>query len=99
MAVLILVFDLILVATLLGLALAALTSREPSRAATLFIAFGIWLSLVWARLQAPDLALAEAAIGAGFGGALMLAAARRTAHRATRGRGDEETEPDEAHPP
>ena len=45
----------------------------------LFIAFGLWLSLVWARLQAPDVALAEAAIGAGLGGALMLAAARRAA--------------------
>ena len=70
-------FDLLLSASLVGLALAALTSREPRKAVTLFIAFGLLLALVWARLRAPDVALAEAAIGAGLGGALMLAAARR----------------------
>lgn len=78
-------FDLLLIATLLGLAIAALTSAEPRRAVMLFIAFGLWLALVWARLGAPDVALAEAAIGAGLGGALMLAAARR----AVRGRTDQ----------
>lgn len=77
MAVLLLLFDLVLVVTLLVLAVAALTSRDPSRAVTLFIVFGIWLALLWARLRAPDLALAEAAIGAGFSGALLLSAARR----------------------
>jgi len=76
-----LLFDLILLATLIGLALAALTSAEPRRATILFIAFGLWLALVWARLNAPDVALAEAAIGAGIGGALLLAAARRQARR------------------
>lgn len=72
------VFDLLMLSTLLGLAIATLSSRDPRRAAILFIAFGLWLSLVWARLGAPDVALAEAAIGAGLGGALMLAAARRS---------------------
>ncbi|MCF1183177.1 DUF4040 domain-containing protein [Marichromatium gracile] len=79
-----LLFDLVLIATLLTLAVAALTSVEPRRAVMLFIAFGLWLALVWARLGAPDVALAEAAIGAGLGGALMLAAARRAARRRQR---------------
>lgn len=74
-------FDILLSTTLLGLALAALTSREPRRGVILFIAFGLLLALVWARLRAPDLALAEAAIGAGLAGALMLSAARRAARR------------------
>jgi uncharacterized MnhB-related membrane protein len=78
---LLLLFDVVLIATLFALALAAVTSPEPRRAVMLFIAFGLWLSLVWARLSAPDVALAEAAIGAGLGGALMLAAARRAAQR------------------
>jgi len=73
-------FDLLLSITLVTLALAALTSREPRRAVILFIAFGLLLALVWARLRAPDVALAEAAIGAGLAGALMLAAARRAAY-------------------
>ncbi len=71
------VFDLLLSTTLVGLATAALISREPRRAVILFIAFGLLLALVWARLRAPDVALAEAAIGAGLAGALMLSAARR----------------------
>jgi multisubunit Na+/H+ antiporter MnhB subunit len=80
-----LVFDLVLVGTLIALAVAALSSPEPRRAVMLFIAFGLWLSLVWARLRAPDVALAEAAIGAGLGGALMLAAARRQARETAEG--------------
>ncbi|MBK1647322.1 Na(+)/H(+) antiporter subunit B [Rhabdochromatium marinum] len=72
-----LIFDVLMLLTLLGLAVATLSSRDPRRAAILFIAFGLWLSLVWARLGAPDVALAEAAIGAGLGGALILSAARR----------------------
>lgn len=76
---LLLAFDLLLAVTVVALAGAALTSSEPRRAVILFIAFGLLLSLVWARLRAPDVALAEAAIGAGLSGALMLAAARRAA--------------------
>jgi uncharacterized MnhB-related membrane protein len=76
----VLAFDLLLSIILITLALAALTSREPRRAVILFIAFGLLLSLVWARLRAPDVALAEAAIGAGLAGALMLAAARRASN-------------------
>jgi uncharacterized MnhB-related membrane protein len=78
-----LAFDLLMLSTLLGLAVATLSSRDPRRAAILFIIFGLWLSLVWARLGAPDVALAEAAIGAGLGGALILAAARRAARSQT----------------
>lgn len=81
MSLLLVLFDSILLITLLGLATAAVLSPEPRNAVMLFIAFGLWLSLVWARLGAPDVALAEAAIGAGIGGALMLAAASRSARR------------------
>jgi multisubunit Na+/H+ antiporter MnhB subunit len=43
----------------------------------LFVAFGLVAALIWARLGAPDLALAEAAIGAGLTGVLLLHAARQ----------------------
>ena len=42
-----------------------------------FIAFGLLLALAWVRLEAPDVALAEAAIGAGLTGALLLSALSR----------------------
>lgn len=69
-------FDLVLAILLLGLGWAAISSASLKRAVVLFIAFGLLLALVWARLRAPDLALAEAAIGAGLTGALLLTALR-----------------------
>jgi multisubunit Na+/H+ antiporter MnhB subunit len=41
----------------------------------MFIAFGLLMALAWVRLDAIDIALAEAAIGAGITGALLLDAA------------------------
>jgi uncharacterized MnhB-related membrane protein len=51
----------------------------------LFIAFGLTMALAWARLTAPDLALAEAAVGAGLTGVLLVCVAR-----AIEARGDAE---------
>ena len=73
--------DVALVATLVWIAAAALASRDLFRAVVLFITFGLLLSLAWARLNAPDVALAEAAIGAGLTGALMLDAIGRLRHK------------------
>lgn len=70
-------FDIVLIGGLLGLAWGTLTSSHLYRAVVLFIAFGLCLALAWARLRAPDVALAEAAIGAGLSGALLLAAVRK----------------------
>ena len=66
-------FDTLLGLSLFSLAWLALTSEDLFRAIVLFIAFGLLLALVWIRLDAPDIALAEAAIGAGLTGALLLA--------------------------
>jgi len=72
----VLLFDALLLGSLLGLAWSALASPDARRTVILFIAFGLLLALAWARLLAPDVALAEAAIGAGLSGALLLAALR-----------------------
>ena len=70
-------FDILLVATLLWLAWRLLTSENIFTAVVLFISFGLLMALAWVRLRAPDVALAEAAIGAGLTGPLFLAALRR----------------------
>ncbi len=67
-----LLFDLLLGLGLVVAALGALWSRDLFRAVVLFIVFGLLVALAWIRLQAPDVALAEAAIGAGLTGALLL---------------------------
>ena len=67
-------FDLPLALVLLWLAWRLLTSADLFKAVVLFIAFGLLMALAWVRLQALDIALAEAAIGAGVTGALFLSA-------------------------
>ncbi len=73
------VFDIILCLTLVWLAWHVLTSQDLFKAVVLFISFGLLMALGWVRLQAPDVALAEAAIGSGLTGALFLSALRRMA--------------------
>lgn len=70
-------FDILLVAVLLWLAWQLLRSDDIFKAVILFISFGLLMSLVWVRLQAPDIALAEVAISTGLTGPLFLAALRR----------------------
>lgn len=65
-------FDLFLAASLLWSGWRALSAPDLDCALTLFITFGLLMVLAWARLTAPDIALAEAAIGAGLTGALLL---------------------------
>ncbi|MGD2082033.1 MAG: DUF4040 domain-containing protein [Chromatiales bacterium] len=79
--------DGLLAALVLALAGAAIESRDLRRGVILFIAFGLVLALVWARLRAPDVALAEAAIGAGLAGALLLTSLRGEPERDAEGNG------------
>jgi uncharacterized MnhB-related membrane protein len=77
-----LAFDSLLALILLWSAWQTLATPQLDRAVILYIVFGLLLTLVWARLDAPDIALAEAALGAGLTGTLLLdalAALRRKA--------------------
>jgi multisubunit Na+/H+ antiporter MnhB subunit len=69
-------FDFLLITAMLALGWSALSTHNLRKGISLFIAFGLLLALAWARLRAPDIALAEAAIGAGLTGALLMAALR-----------------------
>jgi len=70
-------FDAILVLTLLWLGWRLLGSEDIFKAIILYISFGLLMALAWVRMRAPDVALAEAALGAGLTGPLFLAALRR----------------------
>ncbi|MCL5974521.1 MAG: DUF4040 domain-containing protein [Gammaproteobacteria bacterium] len=67
-------FDGVLVSLLLALAIASIFTKHLFNSIMLYIAFGLLLAITWARLGAVDLALAEAAIGAGITGVLLLSA-------------------------
>ncbi|MDO8863099.1 DUF4040 domain-containing protein [Haliea sp. E1-2-M8] len=64
--------DGLLIVALLVTAVAMLVSRDLFRAVVMFMAFGLLMAVAWVRLQAPDIALAEVAIGAGLSGVLLL---------------------------
>jgi len=67
-----LAFDLLLCLIVGGVAIAAVRITRLFDAAVLFIVFGLLLAVIWVRLEALDVALAEAAIGAGATGVLLL---------------------------
>ncbi len=67
-------FDFIVAAGMLLLAWHLLSCRDLFQSVVLFISFGLLMALAWVRLNAPDIALAEAAIGSAMTGALLLAA-------------------------
>lgn len=69
--------DVLLAFLVICMAWGAMHAPSRQDAMALFVAFGLLVALIWARLGAPDLALAEAAIGAGLTGVLLLQAARQ----------------------
>ena len=58
----------------------------------IFMAYGVIMSIIWALLEAPDLAVTEAAVGAGVSGLLFLQTLRKIR------REDENAEPGETEP-
>ncbi|UVS61804.1 MULTISPECIES: Na(+)/H(+) antiporter subunit B [Nitrosomonas] len=63
---------MLLATVLFWIALKTLITPDLFHAVVLFMIFGLLMALTWVRLDAPDIALAEAAIGAGLTGALLL---------------------------
>ncbi|TVP74675.1 MAG: DUF4040 domain-containing protein [Gemmatimonadales bacterium] len=89
-----LLLDGLIALLLAGLAFRLLRTRDLFEAIMLFVAYGLTLALAWIRVGAPDIALAEAALGAGVTGALFLNAWHRLAVRA----GSDDRLPMEADP-
>ena len=71
------IFDIVLAALVLAVAVWTVLARDTFAAIVGFVAYGLLLGLVWVRLAAVDAALTEAAIGGGVTGALLLGAAAR----------------------
>ncbi len=70
-------FDAVLIGLVIGVAAWTVAARESFAAVVGFVAYGLLLALVWVGLHAVDVALAEAAIGGGLTGVLLLGAALR----------------------
>ncbi|OUZ06261.1 hypothetical protein BHE97_19250 [Aeromicrobium sp. PE09-221] len=66
------VFDALLLTGVLLAAVAAVLVPRRTASVAVFLVFGLLLALLWARLDAPDIALAEAVLGGGVTGALLV---------------------------
>ncbi|WP_045215041.1 hydrogenase subunit MbhD domain-containing protein [Desulfonatronovibrio magnus] len=67
-----LIFDLFIAICLIAVSVRIILVREHFQTIVLFITFGLFLALAWTRLQSPDIAIAEAAVGAGLTGVLLM---------------------------
>ena len=70
------VIDIMLAVSVLIVTLLVFIVRQVFTVIMLYVSLGLLVTLVWARLGALDVAIAEAAIGAGLTGALLLVAWR-----------------------
>lgn len=78
-----LALDLLLAGTAASLALWVVAARGSFEACIGYVSLGLLLALAWVRLGSIDVALTEAAIGAGIGGVLLLNAGVALDGRAT----------------
>jgi energy-converting hydrogenase B subunit D len=74
-------FDMVLLALLIGMALAVARSKDLVAAAIIFSGYSLVMCLLWQHRGAPDVAMTEAAIGAGVTTILVLVTVARTQRR------------------
>ena len=70
-------FECILLLMLIVTAIAALRQDNLINTVIIFSAFSLVMSVLWMALQSPDLAITEAAVGAGVSGVLFYLTLRK----------------------
>lgn len=71
-------FNVILIVFLIAAAIAVERTKDLLGAVIIFTAYSLVMSLLWLLLRAPDVAMTEAAIGAGITTILFVAVISRT---------------------
>ena len=66
------VLECILLLGLIGTSVAAAVQKKLLNTVLIYTGFGLIMSVLWMCLSAPDLAITEAAVGAGVSGILFL---------------------------
>ncbi len=75
------VFDLVLYGLLIACALAVIRTKDLLAAAIIFSTYSLVMCLLWQLRGSPDVAMTEAAVGAGVTTVLFLIAVSRTTRR------------------
>ena len=65
-------FELLLCGLLIVCALAACLNKNLMVSLIIYMAYSVVMSVIWALLAAPDLAITEAAVGAGVSSILLF---------------------------
>ena len=86
------VFKIILIILLIGCAIAVNLTPSLLQAVIIFMSYSSVMCLLWILMESPDLAITEAAVGAGVSGLLFLQTLRKIR------REDENAEPGETEP-
>ena len=73
--------NIIFIVLMVATALLAVFARDLLAAVIIFSVYSLIMALMWQRLQAPDLALTEAAVGAGVTTVLFVVAIFKTRRR------------------
>ena len=70
-------FRLILLVGLIVCAAATALTKKPMQAVIIYMAYSVIMSVIWIMLESPDLAITEAAVGAGITSLLLFLTLRR----------------------
>lgn len=73
----IMVFRIILLISLIICAIATALSKRVMTAVIVFTSYSIVMAVIWLLLRSPDLAITEAAVGAGVNGVLFFLTLRK----------------------
>jgi len=70
-------FNIIVLAIMIVGAIATARTQNLLGAVIIFMVYSLMMALLWERMNAPDLAITEAAVGAGITSILFIVALRR----------------------
>ena len=85
------IFELMLLGALLVCGISACLSKNLLVSVIIFLAYSLLMSVIWILLQAPDLAVTEAAVGAGISGILLFVTLRKLQSIRKKARDEEES--------
>ena len=88
-------FELLLLGLLEICGIATCITKNLLSSIVIFMAYSVIMSVIWALLKAPDLAVTEAAVGAGISSILMFLTLKKL--RDIRKKAEDEKQKEEEH--
>ncbi len=71
------IFKIILIILLIGCAVAVNLTRSLLQSVIVFMSYSSIMCILWILMESPDLAITEAAVGAGVSGILFMTALKK----------------------